>query len=103
MAENDVDRKIGELSVELGKLVDVHEELDVPAERADRVRKLAQRFKRQHAFAFLQVDDVAANAAHPERVELFNLAPTDIEGQHCDAAQALRILLQRIQKSAIVG
>jgi hypothetical protein len=31
MAEHDIDRKIGEPAVELGKLVRVHQELDVPS------------------------------------------------------------------------
>ena len=63
MPEHDIDRQVFEHAVEIGKRVDMHQEFDVPAERANALRKPPDALDRQPSLAFAQIDDVEAGAA----------------------------------------
>ena len=89
VSEHHVDRKIGKLPVEVRELVDVHQELDVPAERLHLYREPAQVVERQDAPAFLEVDDVDPHAAHARLVQRLELSRVDVVRHHCYPAQAL--------------
>ncbi len=74
MTEHEIDREIAERTVEVGKLVDMHEKLDVPAERFDALREPIEPAERQLAFAVREIDDVDAGAAHAGLMQLLQLA-----------------------------
>lgn len=48
LTKGDIDGEIGELAIEIGKLVDVRQELDVPAELLDTRRESLELIDRQH-------------------------------------------------------
>jgi hypothetical protein len=64
VSEDHLHGKVGELPVEIGKLVHVHQEFYVPAEWLDARSESLQLFERENTFVELEIDDVAADAAH---------------------------------------
>jgi hypothetical protein len=80
VAEDDVHREIGQLPIEIRKLVHVHQEFDMPPVGLDARGKRLQLVERQCAFAELQIDDVAANPAHAEAVQSLNFRDVHVIG-----------------------
>jgi hypothetical protein len=104
VAEHDVHREAGEGAVEIGKLVRMHQEFHVPAERCNAQRQLLQHVHRQRAWlAVLHVHDIDAHPAHAGGIELFQFRDRYILGDHCDAAEATAGGLHRFQHHGVVG
>ena len=58
---------------------------------------------RQDAAAVLQIDDVAARAAHAARVHRLDRLRLDVEVDHRDAAQPRRIGVEGVEHRPVVG
>ncbi|MBI3068738.1 MAG: hypothetical protein HYY79_07685 [Betaproteobacteria bacterium] len=57
----------------------MQQEFHVPPERLDALREVFELLQRQHAFAFLHVDDIDAHAAHAGPVQQVELDAEYIE------------------------
>ncbi len=99
MLDHDIDRQAGKARRQLGQLVAIDQQLQMPLQRFDPVGQYFQMVEPDIAGEI----EIEADAAHADMRDPFQFLVRNIGRHHRHAAQAVAVERQRLQQAAIIG
>ena len=103
MADDDLGREVGEHGIEAGIIIDVDQELGMPAQRLDAFREARHRAERDGARGIGDIDEVEAQPPDAGIMEPFDVGVRDRFIDDGDGAAPGAGLRQRFHQHRVVG